>query len=158
MTGSARCDSKEPPRPHGDARPPAGTGPGAGGAPRGGGRGIPGTARGERLSNGRGRTLRTARVAGSAGTRGSPGCVSLGIPPAPRRARAPGARSLNSPLKLAFGGMLWAPGPDVSAIQFQSAGDGAPQPRCVAGDRDGAGLRASLAGVFRGPRSRMCVR
>lgn len=27
-----------------------------------------------------------------------------------------------------------------------------------AGDRDDAGLRASLAGVFRGPRSRMCVR
>lgn len=79
--GSARDDSKEPLGPHGDARPRPGTGPGSGGAPAGGGRGIPGTA-GERLSNGRGRLL---GAAGSAGTRGSPHCLSLGIPPAPLR-------------------------------------------------------------------------
>lgn len=82
--GSARGDRKEPLGPHGDARPRPGTVPSSGGAPAGGGRGIPGTAE-ERLSNGRGRSLRTGGAAGSAGTRGSPHCVSLGIPPAPLR-------------------------------------------------------------------------
>lgn len=58
-------------------------------------------------------------------------------------ATAPGAGSLNPPLKFAFGGVLQDSGPDVSAIQFQGGGDCAPQPRCVAGTGTvrGCGLR-----------------
>lgn len=48
------------------------------------------------------------------------------------------------PLKFAFGGMVLEPGPDVSAIRFQSGGDGAP-----GRDRDGAGCRWTGGGGLR---------
>lgn len=128
--GSARCDRIEPLGPTGTRTPEQVPGPGSGGAPRaaGGFRGLRGT------------PVKATRAdaAGSGGGRvcGDSVAPLLRVPGNSYRtseARAPGAGSLNPPLKLAFGGLLWDPGPDVSAIQLQSCGDCAPQPRCVAG-------------------------
>lgn len=66
-------------------------------------------------------------------------------------ATAPGAGSLNPPLKFAFGGVLQDSGPDVSAIQFQGGGDCAPQPRCVAGTGTVRGCGLCLQGSSGAP-------
>lgn len=91
-------------------------------APAGGGRGIPGTAGGTPVKW-------TRSVA--PGWRGGRVCGDLWLPSlrvlgnssCTSEATAPGAGSLNPPLKFAFGGVLQDSGPHVSAIQFQGSGD-----------------------------------
>lgn len=144
--GSARCDSLEPLGPTGTRA--RGQVPGRAPAARPGRPGDSGDCGGGgRLSKRRRRTLRARGAAGSAGTPWLPSLRVLGNSSRTSGARAPGAGSLNPALKLAFGGMLWDPGPDVSAIQLQSCGDCAPQPRCVAGTGTVRGCRFARRGL-----------